>query len=162
MPEFIPDFVSKKEHYKESPGLVIDFIENIGVQRYDNLYLNFTRIDNINSFENVAGVLFLATPDELSGLFTWACYDRNEPDLISTLFGSGCSSVVTLTLNENSRNGYRSFLGFFDPSARPYVEKNILTFAIPMSRFKKMLETMPESCLFDTHAWAKVYDRINE
>ena len=29
-----------------------------------------------------------------------------------------------------------------------------------MSRFKEMYHTMRESCLFDTHAWGKIKERI--
>ena len=34
-------------------------------------YLHFARIDRLTSFEKVEGLLFLATPDILSGLITW-------------------------------------------------------------------------------------------
>ena len=50
--------------------------------------------------------------------------------------------------------------GFFDPSVRPYFEAELLSFTIPMSRFKEMYHTMRESCLFDTHAWGKIKERI--
>ena len=109
MPEFVPNFVSSKERYKQSPELVVDIIESMEIRRADNTYLNFARIDTLDSFDEIEGLIFLATPDVLSGLFTWACYDRNEPDVVSTLFGSGCSNVITQTVNENINNGYRSF-----------------------------------------------------
>ena len=38
---------------------------------------------------------------------------------------------------------------------------NELAFTIPMSRFKVMYNTMRQSCLFDTHGWAKILERIN-
>ena len=161
MPEFVPNFVSNKEHYKQTPELVIDIIDKIGVQRKDGMYLNFSRIDNLSSFDDIEALLFLATADMLSGLSAWAFYDRNEPDTVSALFGSGCSSVVTQTINENSKNGYRSFIGFLDPSVRPYVESNEVAFITPMSRFKVMYDTMRQSSLFDAHAWGKVLERIN-
>lgn len=108
-------------------------------------YLHFARIDRLTSFEKVEGLLFLATPDA-----------------VSTPFGSGCSSTITLTVNENRQGGHRTFLGFFDPSVRPYVESNLLSLTIPMSRFKMMYQTMRNSSLYDTHAWAKIKTRINE
>ena len=75
-------------------------------------------------------------------------------------FGSGCCSVITQTIIENRKQGKRTFLGFFDPSVRPYFEADLLSFTIPMSRFKEMYHTMRESCLFDTHAWGKIRERI--
>lgn len=161
MPQFVPDFVSLKERYKKTPEMVVNFIEELGVPRTDKKYLNFARIDKIDSFDNVEGILFFATPDILSGLITWAYFDNNANDGVTSMFGSGCSAIVTQAVVENKRNGRRTFLGFFDPSARPHVEANILSYVIPMSRFKEMYHTMRESCLFDTHAWAKIKDRIN-
>lgn len=162
MPEFVPNFVSLKEKYKKTPEMVVDFIKDLGVPRASKEYLNFARIDKIESFDGVEGLLFLATPDILSGLVTWAYFDNNANDGVTSMFGSGCSAIVTQTVVENNKNGRRTFLGFFDPSARPYVEPDILSYVIPMSRFREMYYTMRESCLFDTHAWAKIKNRIND
>lgn len=160
MPERVPGFVSLKEKYKKTPEMVLDFIKETQVPRADKAYLNFARIDQIQSFDKVEGILFFATPDILSGLATWAYFDNNAEDAVFTPFGSGCCSVVTQAVLENEKQGRRTFLGFFDPSVRPYFEADILSFTIPMSRFKEMYHTMRESCLFDTHAWGKIKERI--
>lgn len=160
MPERVPNFVSLKEKYKKTPEMVVDFIESIGVPLTNRKYLHFARIDTIETFDEVEGLLFLATPDILSGLTTWAYFDNNAVDTVTSMFGSGCSAVVTNAIVENSRNGKRTFIGLFDPSVRPYVEADILSFVIPTSRFKEMYYTMRESSLFDTHAWKKVRERI--
>lgn len=160
MPERVPGFVSLKEKYKKTPEMVLDFIQEIQVPRTDKAYLHFARIDQLSSFDRAEGILFLATPDMLSGLATWAYFDNNAYDAVSTPFGSGCCSVVTQAILENRLQGKRTFLGFFDPSVRPYFEDNILSFTIPMSRFKEMYHTMRDSCLFDTHAWGKIKERL--
>jgi hypothetical protein len=67
-----------------------------------------------------------------------------------------------MTVVENDRKGYRCFLGLFDPSVRPYVGANELAFTIPMSRFQVMMETMRQCFLFDSHAWKKVKERLEE
>ena len=156
MPEHVPNFVSIKEKYKKTPELVREYVEQARVPKAKDKFLNFARVDMIESFEGKEGVLFYATPDMLSGLTTWAWFDRNEDDVVCSTFASGCANVVSYAVRENRENGYRSFIGLFDLSARPYVKSNILTFTIPMSRFKVMLETMRESSLFGTHAWDKV------
>lgn len=160
MPEHVPGFVSLKEKYKKTPEMVIDFIRETQVPKAKKNYLHFARIDQIPSFDEVEGILFLATPDVLSGLTTWTYYDNNSPDAVSSPFGSGCCSVVTQAVLENQKQGQRTFLGFFDPSVRPHFDADILSFTIPMSRFKVMYHTMRESCLFDTHAWGKIKERI--
>lgn len=161
MPAHVPDFVSLKEKYKKTPEMVVDFIHHLGVSRTDKEYLNFARIDKIKSFDGIEGLLFLATPDILSGLTTWAYFDNNSNDAVTAIFSSGCSAVVTQAVNENKNGGERTFLGLFDPSVRPYIEENRLSFVIPFSRFRKMYYTMRESSLFDTHAWSKIRERIN-
>lgn len=161
MPERVPGFVSLTEKYKRTPEMVIDFLEKYGVPRTDRKYLNFARIDQIEVFDGIEGIVFFATPDMLSGLVTWALFDNNGDDGVSTLFGSGCSSIVTNAVIENSRGGRRTFLGMFDPSVRKCIDQNVLSFTIPITRFREMYGTMRETCLFDTHDWEKIRERIN-
>lgn len=160
MPERIPTFVSEKEKYKKTPRYVIDFLDKLQVPAALKKYLNFSRIDKIDNFDNKEGILFIVEPDVLSGLATWAYFDNNDENAVLSAFGSGCSSTITLAVLENQKNGRRTFLGGFDPSVRPYFGKNELTFTIPMSRFKEMYTTMRQSCLYDTHAWKKVKERF--
>ena len=160
MPERIPTFVSCKEKYKKSPELVLDFVEKAEVPRADMKYLNISPLDKVVSFEYAVGLFFLATPDMLSGLASWTFFDNNSNDAITAKFGSGCSSIFLETTVENSKNGKRTFLGLFDPSVRPYVDADVLSFAIPMSRFKEMYYTMQDSCLFGVHAWERVRGRM--
>lgn len=162
MPERVPGFVSLKERYKKTPEMVIEYVDELGLSLTEKQYLNFARVDQIDSFEGIEGILFLATPDVLSGLTSWAYFDSNDKDTVTALFASGCCATITQAVIENNRDGKRTFIGFFDPSVRPYFEANILSFMIPMSRFKEMYYTMRESCLFDTHAWKKIRQRITE
>jgi len=162
MPEYVPAFVSTKEKYKATPELMLDFVRQMNVPRATKKYLNLQRIDKIDSFDNAEGIIFFATPDVLSGLATWAYFDNNAKDAVATIFGSGCSSVISNAVIENAKNGRRTFVGLFDPSVRPHFEANVLSFVIPMSRFKEMYCTMRDCSLFGTAAWGKVRERINE
>ena len=47
-----------------------------------------------------------------------------------------------------------------DPSARPLIPENELTFTIPMCRFKEMLGTMNDSALYQK-AYSLLKRRIN-
>ena len=162
MPERVPGFVSLKEKYKKTPQMVIDYIDNLDMKRAEKKYLNFIRIDKSDSFDGYEGILFYATPDMLSGLCGWAFYDNNASDAVVSQFGSGCSMVVSMTIAENARHGYRCFIGLFDPSVRPYIGKNELSFTIPLCRFMTMLKTMKDCFLFDSHAWNKIKARLEE
>lgn len=161
LPDRIPGFVSLKERYKKTPEMVTAFLADLALPRAPKPYLNFTRVDKIDRFDLIEGLVFFASPDVLTGLVAWTFFDTNESGAVTTSFGSGCSSIISEVVLENRKEGQRTFLGLFDPSVRPYVEADKLSFAIPMSRFKVMYHTLTECCLMDTHAWGKVRERIN-
>ena len=161
MPEHVPGFVSLKEKYKKTPEMVAEYVKGLSMKRAEKKYMNFVRIDKAETFEGFEGILFYATPDMLSGLSGWAFYDTNADDAVVARFGSGCSTVVSMTVVENARQGYRCFIGLLDPSVRPYIGADELGFTIPMSRFRVMLETMRQCFLFDSHAWKKMKERMS-
>jgi hypothetical protein len=162
MPERVPNFVSLTEKYKRTPEMVADYVKSLQMPRTTKPYLNFVRADQAESLDGYEGVMFYATPDMLSGLCGWAFYDSNEQDAVVARFGSGCSTVISMTVVENARQGHRCFLGLFDPSVRPWVGNNELSFTVPMSRFAVMLDTMRDCFLFGSHAWQRVKARIQE
>ncbi len=160
MPEYVPNFVSLKEKYKLTPEMVADYIDGLELKKTSKRYLNFQRIDKMESLEWVEGVLFYANPDMLSGLCGWAFYDNNHNDAVVARFGSGCSTVVSMTVAENARQGHQCFIGMLDPSVRPWVGENELSFTIPMSRFTVMMKTMRQCFLFDAPAWQRLKARM--
>ena len=81
--------------------MVKEFVDELGIPRAEKKYLHFARIDRVEHFDGLEGILFLATPDILSGLTTWAYFDNNSPDTVMAMFGSGCCSVVTQAGLEN-------------------------------------------------------------
>lgn len=160
MPDRVPMFVSEVEHYKKSKEMVVDYVKSLDIRLSDKSYLNFVRVDKLEDWSSAEAILFFVTPDMLSGLCTWAFYDNNSPDAVTTQFGSGCAAIVSFAINENKKRGKRCFLGMLDPSARPLVPENELTLTIPMSRFKEMLKTMNDSALFQK-AFSILKKRMN-
>lgn len=79
---------------------------------------------------------------------------------MSTKFASGCCSIVTFAAKENRDGGRRCFIGMLDPSARPLVPRDELTFTVPLCRFREMMGTMEQSALFQK-AYSVVRKRIN-
>lgn len=160
MPDRVPDFVSLNERYKRDPESVRAYLEQLQVPSAPAPYLNLLRLDLAERFDGAEGLLFLASPDMLAGLTAWANYDNGQADAVAAPFGSGCSSIFTQAVIENRRGGRRTFLGLFDPSARPYIEKDLLSFTIPARRLEEMLVTLPECCLGGTHDWLRVRKRL--
>ena len=161
MPERVPRFVSLTEKYKRTSEDVLEFVKDIDVKRGGFPYVNFVRLDQLALLDEMEGLLFFATPDVLSGLCGWAFFDNNDDGAVSTLFGSGCSTMITNVITENERGGQRCYLGLFDPSVRPQVGVNELGFSIPRSRLMTMLDTMDDCFLNGSPAWEKVRQRID-
>ena len=161
LPERVFNFVSICERYKRSPETARKSIETIGAELSEKPYLNFVRIDRLDSFDDMEGLIFFATPDVVSGLFTWANYDSNDINAVQSPWGSGCSTTITSLVNENRKGGKHCFIGLFDVSARPFFHQDIISFSIPKSRFDEMCETLSQCCVSGAPAWLKVRKRIN-
>lgn len=160
MQERIPGFVSETEHYKRTKEQVKAYIDRLDIRLTEKPYLNFIRMDKLTDLDSVEGILFFAMPDMLSGLCAWAFFDNDADDAVCTRFASGCCSIVTFAVQENRRGGRSCFLGMLDPSARPLVPSNELTFTVPMGRFREMVQTMEHSALFQK-ACSIVRKRMN-
>jgi hypothetical protein len=147
------------ERYKKSPELVKEVMEVQPWTAAPAKYIVFKRWDKIEPEDDPAVVIFFATPDVLSGLFTLANYDSVDHEGVIAPFGAGCSSIVMSPYVELKSANPRPVIGMFDVSARPYVKPQVLTFAIPWPKFTSMVGNMKESFLI-TKSWAKVRKRI--
>ncbi len=149
------------ERYLRSPALVNEFMKNQQSLHSAGKNIVFKRWDNLIETDEPAAVIFFAVPDVLSGLFTLANFDQSEPNGTITPFGSGCGSIIYHSYLESRSERQRAVIGMFDPSARPCVPENVMTFAVPMKRFEKMIGYMEESFLV-TDTWDTIRKRINK
>jgi hypothetical protein len=147
------------ERYKKSPDLVKDFLRKNTPFKAPARYLVFKRWDKLSEKDQPLVIIFFATPDILSGLFTLANFDIADQHGVIAPMGSGCSSIISFPLNESNLKNPKCVIGMFDVSARPCVPANTLSFAIPMKRFKEMVKNMDESFLI-TQSWNLVKKRI--
>jgi hypothetical protein len=95
----------------------------------------------------------------IAGLFTLANYEETALDGVFAPFSAGCGSIVQYPYPENSKDRPKDVIGIFDVSARSYVTKDELSFAVPINKSKCMVDDMDESFLI-TLSWAKVKKRI--
>lgn len=147
------------ERYLQNPGLVKEFMKSQKILPVSGMNLVFKRWDKLEEADDPDVVIFFAEPDVLSGLFTLANFDQSEPNGTYTPFGSGCASIIHHPYLESLSGKPRAVIGMFDPSARKCVPENVLTFAIPMKRFEKMIGYMEESFLI-TDTWSTIRKRL--
>jgi Uncharacterised ArCR, COG2043 len=147
------------ERYKREPALVRQYLLQHQPFRAPAGFLVFKRWDRLDPADEPQAVIFFASGDVLSGLFTLANYDVAEPDGVIAPMGSGCASIIAYPLEQSTLENPRCVLGMFDVSARPHVGQGELTFSIPFQRFIQMVNNMDESFLV-THSWEKVRSRL--
>lgn len=147
------------ERYKKTPQIVTALMEKLPRFEAPAKYIHFKRWDQLTREEDPAVVVFFAHPDLLSGLFTLAGFEEDHPEAVVAPFAAGCGSIVLYPYLESQNVRQRAVLGMFDVSARPYVGRNELSFAIPMEKFIRMVHDMDESFLI-TPSWAKVKSRL--
>lgn len=149
------------ERYKKSPELVKKFMKYGVFNKAPGSNIVFKRWDEIEEAEEPLVVIFFATPDVLSGLFTLCNFDEKDLYGVIAPFCAGCASIVEHPLKELNSKRPRAVLGMFDVSARPCVNAGELTFSVPWPKFIKMVENMDESFLI-TRSWQKVLKRVNK
>ncbi len=149
------------ERYLKTPELARARIARAPVRPAKRKYGLFTRADGPPHAEAPEVVVFFANPDQVAGLHMLGGFDRDgDDDAVIAPFSSGCGAIVAHPLAEASRPRPRAVLGLFDPSARPFVDANLLTFAVPYAMFERMARNVPESFL-TTRTWGAIRKRIS-
>ena len=147
------------ERYKKTPEIVKELVAKAPVFEAPGRYIVFKRWDKLEAPDEPEVVIFFATPDVLSGLFTLAGFDESDPHAVKAPFAAGCGTIVQYPYLEARSDRPQSIVGMFDVSARPFVPAGVLTFAAPMAKFARMVDNMEESFLI-TDSWAQVRRRI--
>jgi len=147
------------ERYCKSPELVREIMKNSPTFKAPGRFIVFKRWDKLEDADNPEVVIFFAEPDVLAGLFTLARFDEADRNAVSAPFGSGCSTIVQHPYLERESEHPRATIGMFDPSARPFIPRNVISFSVPMSKFTAMIDNMEESFLI-TDTWGRIKKRM--
>lgn len=147
------------ERYIKTPERAREYFARMIPRRAPATYCVFKPVEQFQDGTVPEVVVFFGSPDLLSGLFTLTNYALERTDAVYAPFGSGCGAMLTYPLKEAVKEQPRAVLGMFDVSARPMVERDILTLAMPYSVFLTLLENVSGSFL-ETESWKKVLQRI--
>ena len=147
------------ERYKKSPELVIELLKHHQPFTAPGKYLVFKRFDQLEDSDEPVAVIFFASADVLSGLFTLSGFDEADLNAVIAPFGSGCASIIAYPYLEYQSAMPRAILGMFDISARPHVPADELTLTVPWQKFVRMVADMDESFL-TTGSWERLRKRL--
>jgi uncharacterized protein (DUF169 family) len=147
------------ERYKRTPQIALENMKLRPKFKAPAKNIVFKRWDRLKEADSPEVVIFFASPDVLSGLFTLSNFEEGGLTNVLAPFSSGCGSIITWPSIERAKNGNASYLGMFDISARPFVPANTLSLAMPMEKFARIIDCMEESFVI-TDSWSKVRARI--
>lgn len=149
------------ERYKKTPAMVKNLLQRWPKFKAPARYIVFKRWDKLEETDSPQVAVFFAKPDALSGLYTLANYDTSDPNGAIIPMGSGCSSIIQNPYLEKDSDYPRAIIGMFDPSARPFVATDELTFSVPIGKLATMLGNMEGSFLI-TKTWKAMQGRIEK
>jgi hypothetical protein len=102
----------------------------------------------------------LVNPDQLSALVTLAGFRSGAIDRVICPWGAACQSIL-FSLAEAEKETPRGVVGFFDISQRHRVDREILSFTMPLRMYLEMESTV-EASFLRTEPWQKLLARIKD
>ena len=99
------------ERYKKSPQLVEEYLKSHPAFEAPGKYLVFKRLDKLTEEEKPFAVIFFATPDVLSGLFTLANYDRADPYGVIARWALAARPLSTILMKKRSLKTQDAYWG---------------------------------------------------
>lgn len=148
------------ERYKQSPELAQSFVDALPMIDVEEEYVVMRPLHEMPEATEPDVVVMYADCDQLSALVVLSNYDREGGENVVFPFSAGCQSICLLPYAERLRDKPRSVVGMADISARPLIDRDLLSFAVPYKRFCE-LEANADECFFTAEAWARVAPRLD-
>jgi hypothetical protein len=148
------------ERYKKTPEIVRELVKNWPTFKAPAPLVILKRWNNLTQDDTPEVAIFFAQNDVLAGLFTLCNFDQSIAEGVFAPMSSGCGSIFSYPYMERNAPQPRGVIGMFDPSARPFVAKDTLSFAVPVTKLVSMLNDMDESFL-TTKTWQSIQKRID-
>lgn len=155
----VPGTPIEGEHYLPSPESMRAFMEDSAPPPAEGRYCVLKPLDQFTEAGPPLSVTFFVRPEVLTGLHSLTCYTTGNHNAVVSPFGAGCTSIIAWPLVYEKRGMECAVLGGFDPSARKYMTTDELTFSIPMTLYRKMLDVMEASAL-TRDTWENVRKRV--
>ena len=152
-------FGSNCERFVKTPKLAKNYVKSIRFKKKSEGYSIFKALEKFTESEKPELVIFLANPDQLSGLVYLLQFDNPESDdRIVTKFASACGSIITLPLQYARKGEKKAFWGLHDISARTRFSKELMSITMPYELLEDIYKNINDSFLI-TERWQKIAKR---
>jgi uncharacterized protein (DUF169 family) len=145
------------EAYIKTPKLAKKFVDSLPMREVPAEFVVFKPISEVSENEKPEMAIFIVNPDRLSALVVLANYGRESNESVMAPFGAGCQTII-YGYSENEKENPRAIIGFFDISARKFIDKNLLSFSVPFKMFKEMENNIGGSFL-EREQWLELNKR---
>lgn len=149
----IPGLMENCERYIESPDAARE-LYNVKMDPVlaSNRFCVVKPLSQFTESEKPEVVIFFARPEIIAGLYCQSYFVTNDSDVVMSPAGSGCAQIITWPKKYLSQGKLKAVVGGWDPSCRPYLKTDELTFTVPFELFERMINRCAESFL-NEHAW---------
>ncbi len=156
---FLAEYISKSEGYLKTPDSAEHFYKVVAARPAPAEYCVFKPLSLFSEGEKPEVVVYCDTPEAVSGLHQLAVFSTGDLNAVVSPFGSGCSNISAWPLQFAGKGEPKAVLGGWDPSCRPYLGLDEISFAVPYAVHQDMVRDWPDSFLAGK-AWAKVRRRM--
>jgi len=147
------------ERYCASPEAAAAFFDAIDPPPAPKRWCVIRPVERSSEADPPEVVVFFARPEVASGLAFFTNFITGDIDAVRVPFGPGCAGLVSWPLKYLREGREWAVLGGMDPSCRKFLKTDELTFAVPYSLYRKMLDRWPESFLAQ-ETWQGVRKKI--
>lgn len=164
-PDGIAEFVTtggpgfEGERYLPAPASMHRYFSALDLQPAPAPYCVFQPFSLFSGDQHPDFVVFHCRGEALTGLCQLAYFSLDAHDAVVMPFGAGCSNLLAWPMFYRRHGIDKAVVGGVDPSCRPFMNVDELTFTVSYDVLQTMLDAAPQSFLH-TKTWAGVLKRI--
>lgn len=166
VPERIVHFVttgwegSEGERYLPSPDSMRRFFKDIDIQPAPAPFCMAKPFSMFEKADEPHLAVFHCRGETLTGLAMLAGFALDDHDAVAMPFGSGCANIFTWPLSYQRKGQRKAVIGGADPSCRPFMGVDELSFTVTTDILLAMQEAFPRSFLTG-RTWSGVRKKID-
>lgn len=165
-PERIVHFVTtgweggEGERYLPSPDSMRRFFKDIDIRPAPAPFCTARPLFMLNDEDKPLLVTFHCRGETLTGLAMLAGFALDDHNAVVMPFGSGCANIFAWPLTYRRRGEKKAVVGGADPSCRPFMGVDELSFTVTSDVLSAMQEAFPRSFLTGK-TWSGVRKKID-